>query len=144
MAASFPGSVFTTTAQQNNVSTVNAEDVNITYDELVAIENELGTNPSDRVDNWGTGTFSSASKTFSTVGSRIQNVENGVYTVANSYVTKAGGSQIIPAVASTVGLEIRAQTSQSANLLEVKNSSGTVATAVNSAGYIAVIDGGSA
>lgn len=144
MAASFPGSVFTATQQTNNVSTVNAEDVNITYDELIAIENELGTNPSNRTPEWGTGTFSSASKTFDTVNARIQNVENGVYTVANGYVAKGGGSQILPSVAATVGLEIRAQTSQSANLLEIKDSSGTIATAVNSAGYIVTIDGGNA
>jgi len=144
--ATFPGSVFnnTSAAQTNNVSTVNAEDVNIAYDELAAIETELGVNPSDRSPEWGTGAVSFAAKTFNTVGLRIQNVENGVYTVVNNYVSKAGGSQIIPAAAGTVGVGIRAQASQSANLLEIRNEADAVTTAVNSAGYLIVIDGGSA
>jgi hypothetical protein len=142
--ASFPSSVFTTQAQVNSVSVVSADDVNITYDELAAIETELGTNPSNRAAAWGTGSFSVASQNFDTVNSRIANVENGVYVVNNNYVSKAGGSQVVPTTAATVGLQIQGQTSQSANLVEFKTPAGAVVTAVNSAGHIATIDGGSA
>ena len=144
--AIFPSDFFNATAaaQVDDQDTVNAADVNTAYDELRAIQVELGTNPSDRAIGWASGTFSTASQSFDTVSARIQNAETGVAAVTVAHVSKSGGSQILPAVASTVGLQIRAQTEQSANLLEIKNSSNTVTTSVNSSGYIVAIDGGSA
>ena len=144
--ATFPSALFnnTSAAQVDDLDTVNASDVNTVYDELNAIEVELGTNPSDRAIGWASGTFSTASETFATVGARIQNVETGVAAVTTNHVSKLGGSQILPSTASTIGLQIRAATSQSVNLLEIKDSSNAVTTSVNSAGYIVAIDGGSA
>lgn len=144
--ATFPSDFFNAiaAAQVDDQDTVNAEDVNTVYDELRAIEVELGTNPSDRAISWASGTFSTASQSFDTVGSRIQNIETGVAAVTVAHVSKSGGSQILPTTTTTVGLQIRATTDQSANLLEIKDSSNAVTTSVNSSGYIVTIDGGSA
>ena len=54
----------------------------------------------------------------------------------NQYVKVAGGSTITAASSSTKGVVIKGAASQSANLLEVQNSSGTVLASISAAGEI--------
>lgn len=142
----YPGASVSFVPKVNLTDTVDAADVNQLYDEVTAIAATVGLNPQSRSASWGTGSFSSASTSFSTVGARIQNIENGVFTVINDYVRLAGGSVILPSGTSTVNLALRAATSQTANLLEARNSAGTVVASIGPAGAFraASVDGGTA
>lgn len=144
--ASYPGSSVSFTPKVNLTDTVDAADVNQLYDEVSDIAATVGLSPQARSASWGTGTFSSASTSFSTVASRLQNAENGVFTVINDYVRLSGNSVVQPAGTTTVNLALRAQTSQTANLLEARNSGGTVVASIGPAGALRAlsVDGGSA
>jgi hypothetical protein len=146
MSASYPGSSVSFTPRVDLTDTVVANDVNSLYAEVTAIANTVGLTPQTRSANWGIGSFSSANTSFSTVASRIQNAENGVFTVINDYVRLSGGSVVLPTGTSTVNLALRAATSQTANLLEARNSSGTVVASIGPAGAFRAlsIDGGNA
>lgn len=145
MVASYPGANPTLPLNQvNGVDIVDADDVNLIYDELKAVASTLGLNPQNRSAAWSSNSYSTASTNFSTVGARIKNVEDGVQVITGKAVTTDGGRTILPAGTSTVNLGLKAQTSQTANLLEVRNSADTLVTAINAAGNIVTIDGGSA
>jgi len=128
MTARYPTQLPAFTPQIDGKDGVNAVDVNILYEEVDAIAAALGLNPKGDA---------------ASVSARIGAVESS----ATNYVATAGGSIIAPAAASTRGLAIRAQTSQSANLFEITNNANNVTYfAVGSAGAITLpsIDGGSA
>lgn len=144
MAVQFPGAIKTFTKKVDLQSLVVASDINEAYDEINAIETTLGTTPATS-GTWGSGSFSSATTAWSTVGARIQNIEHAAYYMNNQAVIKAGGSQILPTDTSTVNLSLKAYTGQTANILEVRNSSNTLTARVSSAGeFIINIDGGTA
>lgn len=124
----------------DNSSPVMADDVNLIYVEVTALESILGTTPN--VGSWS-GSFDGVTTNWSNVSSRLTNIEAGVKTAYNDRVKSTGGSFIAPS-SSTVGLTVSAASGATANLLELKNSSGTVVTAVSPDGYILTIDGGSA
>jgi hypothetical protein len=68
-----------------------------------------------------------------------------VYYLDSQAVIKSGGSQILPTNTTTVNLSLKAYASQTANLLEVRNSSNTLTARVSAAGeFIINIDGGTA
>jgi hypothetical protein len=128
MTARYPSQLPLFTPQTDGVDGVNARDVNVLYEEVDAIAAELGLTPSGSA---------------ATVSARIGAVESA----ASTFVLRAGGSVILPTVASTKGLSIRAQTSQSANLFEVKDSAdSTTHFAVGPTGALTIpsINGGSA
>ena len=139
------------TPRVDGTDVVVAVDVNSLYEEVVQIASTAGTNPQKRGVSapWSTSaTFVTADKT--TIGERITNVENGTYIVYNDYVKKSGGTIILPTTAGSpatdvVNLTLTAQTSQTANLLELKVG-GVVRTSVDSVGRLrtTTIDGGSA
>lgn len=143
--ASYPSVVKTWVARRDLLDLVVAADVNTLYDEVTATQQELGTSP--RVSpTWGGGTFTSSTTNWNSVKERLANIENGVYTSINERVDTSGGSTIVSGANSTVSLTIRAKSGQTANLLEVRNSSSTVVASVTPSGtlYAAVIDGGTA
>lgn len=144
--ANYPGSAVSFVQKVNLSDTVDANDVNQLYDEVTAIAVTVGTMPQSRSTSWGTGTFSSTSTSFSNVAARIQNVENGVFTVLNDYVRLSGSSVVLPTGTTTVNLALRAQTSQTANLLEARNSAGTVVASISPLGALRAlsVDGGNA
>ena len=145
--ANYPGSAVSFTQKVNLQDTVDAADVNQLYDEVAAIATTVGLTPQNRAASWGTGTFSSASTNFSTVAARLLNAENGVYTVVNDYVKLSGSSVVQPAGTTTVNLALRAQTSQTANLLEARDAAtGAVVAFISPAGVLqaTLIDGGTA
>lgn len=125
-------------------SIVYAADINDAYDEIVATQSTIGLDPANS-GVWGSASFNSTTTQWGTIASRIKNIENGVFYLNTNSVLKVGGSTITPSTASTVGLNIRATSGQTANLFEVRNSSNTVVANITAAGsYIGVIDGGTA
>jgi hypothetical protein len=82
----YPNSLATTgggstTLPQNTDGTdiVLAADVNDAYNEIVAIETELGVLPKSRNGAWSTSFSSAYPTSFATVDARIKNVENGAF-----------------------------------------------------------------
>lgn len=123
-----------------------AQDVNQVYDEVEAIETQLGAGGVITSGTWGTsGSFTTNTTSWSGLNSRLQNIENGLYTSFTFRVKTDGGSTITPSAASVVGLNIKATAGQTANLLEVRNASNAFALKVTSSGVTGgVIDGGTA
>lgn len=134
---------------------INADDVNNAYDEIIAIGNELGISP--RLSGtWGSGTFATTTA-WTSVAARIQNIENGFYSTYNDYVSKSGGSVIVPSLATVKALVLKAATGQSVSLLEIQNASSSPVFTITASGALsgtsaifsgsiqaATIDGGSA
>jgi hypothetical protein len=143
MPADYPTSLHTWTDRSDNVSPVVADDVNSLYAEVSQIEATVGVNPHVS-PTWGLATFTKDTTAWTTVKARLDNIEAGVYSSVYSRVDIAGGSTITQGSTSTVGLTITAASGSTANLLNFKNSSGTVVTAVTPGGFINVINGGTA
>lgn len=141
--AVYPSAIITAGAlpnKVNNVDPVIAEDINPVYAEIIAIENALGTLPTD----WSPrGSFSSSVVSFGSLSERVGNLEAGLIT---RVVDTIGGTTIQPTAANStaIPLVIKQYSSSNANLLEFKNSGGTVLNSVSKDGIIAVIDGGTA
>ena len=142
MTAVYPTSTQTFLARTDNLDTVQAVDVNALYDEVTAIETIVGNDP--HISAGWSGSFSNVTTTFTTVKARLQNIEYGVNIGYASRVNVAGGSQIVPSSTSVVGLGLKAAGTSGENLLEIKNSSNTLVTAVGPDGWIIAIDGGGA
>jgi hypothetical protein len=77
MAASYPGTVKTYTDKVDGVSLVAAADINSVQAEVSAIETALGTSPTSTILQTGGVTYSGPSS-FSSVSSRIANLEAGI------------------------------------------------------------------
>jgi len=143
----YPSRVKSWTARRDLLDLVVAADVNTIYDEVTAIEQDLGAGGVSTSTTWGsTATLDTTTTTWNNLHDRLNNIEAGLYQAYTNRVTVAGGSTIVPSSSSTVGLTVRATSGQTANLLEVKNSSGTTVASVNAAGNLRVvtIDGGTA
>lgn len=141
MAANYPTTAVSFQQRQDNSDPVVAADVNILYDEVTAIATTVGTAPTTST-GWS-GTFSTSNTSWSTLRDRIQHAEYGINTAYTDRVSLGGDSVVLPS-ASKVGLAIKAATSATSNLMEFKNSSNSVVTAVGPNGWILTIDGGSA
>lgn len=142
----YPTSIKQFDRKVNLQDLVVAEDVNSAYDEIETIERQLGAGGVITTGVWGnSGAFSTATSTFSSLAARLQNIENGVYFAHEQRVKTTGGSTVIPEDASTVGLNIRATSGQTANLLEVRNASNAFVMRVTTSGITGgIIDGGTA
>jgi hypothetical protein len=143
MPAQYPNTVKTFVSKVDLQDFVIANDVNQVYEEVTSVQSTLGTLP--QVSGvWGSGTFATTTN-WSSTKARIQNVENGLFSVIQTYVTNLGGSTITPSGTSTVNLTLRAAASQTANLVEFKNSSNTVTSYITASGaFVGLIDGGTA
>lgn len=154
MPAQFPGAVKTWAPTDSGFNypedlkqIVYARHVTTIYDEVTAIQNELGAGAGGLKSsvNWGTGTFTSPTSNWGSLRERLNNIEHGVYQAATFQVSSAGGSTIQAQNTTTVELTLRASANQTANILEVKNSAGAVVTAFGpDAKITGSIDGGSA
>jgi hypothetical protein len=144
MSASYPATIVTTATfapVSDNITPVMAGQINPIYLEVIAIEQTLGTLPKDYAPS--DSAYISSTNTFSTVSARIGNLEKGLATRA---VDVIGGSTIQPVAANStaVPLVIKQYSSSTSNLLEFRLSDGTLKTAINSAGNVVAIDGGTA
>lgn len=139
MAASYPSSVKVFTTKVNTTQVIDASHPNSVQDEVVAIENTLGTSPNVSTTPSPSGSFNGTSNTFGSVSARLANIETGVVSDAHTqYIRKTSDSVnvITTGSASTKGLIVKGSASQSANLQEWQDSSGTVVTAIGPTGAL--------
>lgn len=137
MAASYPSSVRSFSTKRNTLDIIDASDPNGVQEEIVAIQATIGVSPSLSTAPSSTGTFAATATTFSTLTARLANIETGIVSDSHTqYIRRTGNEVITNAIASNVALNIVGASSQSANLQNWKNSSGTVLANVSSAGTI--------
>jgi hypothetical protein len=144
MPAQYPAQITTQLVNKIDLTDiVYARDVNDAYDEIKAIQATVGVTPT-ATGGWGTGTFSTPDS-FPTVAARIKNLENLGVSLNNTAIRNTGGGVITASGATVVPLTVRGAASQTGNLFEVRNSSGTILGRVSSAGsFVINIDGGNA
>ena len=136
MPASYPNNVKSFTPKVNVVDLIQAADPNSLFDEVTAIESVIGTTPSVATAATSSGWANTATD-YTTLNGRLANIEKGIVADTHTqYVKKVGGSEIIINSAAVVGLAITAATSQSADLMQWKDSSGTVVTRVGPDGIL--------
>lgn len=126
---------------QNLKTIVYAEHVTTIYDEVTGIEQHLGEGGVATSPSWGGG-FSTATTSWGTLKDRLANIEKGVYEGKFGSVSTSGNSTVTPTSTSIVNLTLKAYASQTASLLEFKDSSGTVLNSVSASGTLAKINGG--
>jgi hypothetical protein len=139
MAASYPSSVKVFTTKANTTDVIDASHPNSVQDEVVAIENIIGTSPNVSTTPSTSGTFNATSNSFADLNARLANIETGIVSDAHiQYIKKTSDSNnvITTGSASTKGIIVKASASQSANLQEWQNSSGTVVTAIGPTGAL--------
>jgi putative lipoic acid-binding regulatory protein len=139
MATAYPTSVKYFPTHVNTTEVIDASHPNLIQAEVVAIETTLGTSPNVSTSPSSSGTFQSTSTEFTDVNGRLANIETGVVSDAHTqYIRKTGdvANVIQPALAATTGLVIKGAVSQSANLLELQDSSGTVVAYIDAAGNL--------
>ncbi len=132
MTASYPSAVKSFTTKVDFTDTVLAEHVNSLQEETVSLQENLGT--SIKTGSGWVGVFDLATTNWNTLKDRLANMEYGIKEIYDRYVSDVGGSTIIPSGSSIVGLNIKAASGQTANLLEARNSSNTVVFSVDSSG----------
>lgn len=152
MAASYPNSIKVWSPNdpgfeypEDLKTIVYARHVVTIYDEVTAIQQQLGAGGVATSGTWGGGSFNDSTTAWGSLKLRLQNIENGVFVAYNSRVATTGGSTLTPSGSGVVGLNIKAASGQTANLIEFRNSSNQIKTKVEADGLLAgVIDGGSA
>lgn len=124
---------------------VYARHVTTIYDEVTAIQRELGAGGLRASTNYVAAYNATPAVVWTSLKSRLENIEQGAFDGATKRVSIAGGSVITAGSASTIGVAIRAASSQTANLLEFRNSGGTSSQGFDKDGlFYGVIDGGNA
>lgn len=136
MAASYPNNVKSFTPKVNVVDLIQAADPNSLFDEVTAIESVIGTTPSIATAATASGWANTATD-YTTINGRLANIEKGIVADTHTqYVKNVGGSEIVISGPSVVGLKVTATASQSADLMQWKDESGTVVTRVGSDGIL--------
>lgn len=135
MAASYPGSVRSFSTKQDFVTPILAADPNSIQEEVIAIEQTLGVQPTLSTANLSTGSYSNSAITYATLTARLANIEQGIVADTHTqYMKRAGNETMTNGVASNVALVIQGAASQTADLLQFKGNSGTVIASVSSGG----------
>ena len=137
MSAVYPSQIKTFNRRRDLLDIIQAVDINQTYDEITAMQTALGTFITSKPAAWSSGSFTTPSS-WPTLRERIENIEAGVFAAFNDRVRSAGGSTITATDNTTVSLTIRARSGQTADLLQVQNSSGTVVTRITSDGNLSL------
>jgi hypothetical protein len=132
VTASYPAAVKSFVSKVDFADTVLAEHVNSLQDEVNSLQANLGT--LIKTGSGWVGVFDQLTSNWDTLKDRLANIEYGLGDVYNDYVSLSGGSVILSGANSTVGLTVKAKTSQTANIANFKNSSDAVVTYVNSSG----------
>ncbi len=134
MTAAYPASVKSFTTKVDFADTVLAEHVNTLQLEVNAVQANLGT--LIKTGSGWVGEFDLVTTNWDSLKDRIENIEYGLGEVYNDYVSLSGGSTILSSGNSVVGLTVKAKSSQTANILEVRDSSNNVTASVTSAGVL--------
>lgn len=144
--ATYPSQISSFPTHVNLIEIIDASHPNNIQTELVAVETTLGTNPATSTTPNPAGTFTSSSTAYTSIKDRLANIETGIVSDSHSqYIRKgADGSNIVtPNTNATKGLIIKGAASQSANLQEWQDSTGTVLFSVGATGDLTgVLDGG--
>jgi hypothetical protein len=135
MAASYPSSVRVFTTKANVTDTVDASHPNSLQEEVVAIENALGLNPSTSTSPNPSASFNASSTAFATVSARLANIETGVVADSHTqYLRKtadgASTNKIQTGTTTNRGLIVQGFLNQTANLQEWQDSIGVIQAAV--------------
>lgn len=140
MAASYPTSVKTFTPKVNIVDIIDKSDPNSLFLEVTAIESVIGTTPSIATAATASGWANTATD-YTTLNGRLANIEKGIVADTHTqYVKIVGGSTITSSSASTKGLVVKGAASQSANLQEWQNNTGTVVASIDANGALTVVN----
>lgn len=134
MTAQYPSSVKSFTTKVDFTDTVLAEHVNSLQEEVNSIQANLGTYI--KTGSGWVGSFDQVTTNWNTLKDRIANIEYGLNDSFTTHVNNTGGSTITSLSNGTVELTIKAKSGQSANLLELQTSSGTVVSNVDASGVI--------
>ena len=134
MTAAYPAAVKSFTTKVDFADTVLAEHVNSLQDEVNSIQANLGT--LIKTGSGWVGEFDQVTSNWNTLKDRLANIEYGLGTVYDDYVSLSGGSTILSDGNSVVGLTVKAKTSQTANIFEIRDSSNNVTASVTSAGVL--------
>jgi hypothetical protein len=124
MTATFPSSVRNFTAKVDIQDTILADHVNSLQDEVRAVETTIGTSPLTSVY---TGSFAQTA-TWPTLSARLANIEYGLVNGTGSgtaYVGINGGSTVT-AGAGLIALTLQPVSGNLSNIINTKNSSGTI------------------
>lgn len=135
MAAVYPSGIKTFNRRRDLLDVILAADINQVYDEVTEMQSALGTFITAKPAGWSASGFSTATS-WATFKARIENIEAGVYSAYTNRIQSSGGSTITPGTTSTVGLVFQAASGQTADLLQAKNSSGTVVTKIDKDGVL--------
>jgi len=139
MTASYPGAVRPFVSKTNVVDIIDASHPNSLQEEVVAIENTIGLNPALSTAPLPTNTFSNTATQYTTLVQRLANIETGIVSDAHTqYVKKTGNETIVNGTSSNVALTIKGAASQSANLMEWRNSSNTLLASVSATGVFSI------
>jgi hypothetical protein len=136
MAADYPSGTKPFQNKTDYTQIIVAEHINSLQDEVMAIENFVGSMP--HVSGGYVGTFDDVTTTFSSLASRVSNIEKGIKGDVHTQYLKFTGGTLQPANAGTVPLTLRGFSSQTADLLRFSNSAGTVLTKVDKDGKVIV------
>jgi hypothetical protein len=138
LTASYPSSVVNFGPDKvNTTDLVIANDPNTLRAEVVAVETTLGITPSLSTAPASSAAWYNDGRDYNTVTARLSNIEAGIVADTHTqYVKNTGGSAIVISTASTVGLSIKAANSQSADLMQWKDSSGNVITRIGPDGIL--------
>lgn len=133
--ANYPNSPITFTTKVDGTTVVQASDPNLIQSEVIAIGTAIGLTPFTSTTPSSSGSFNAYSTQFSDLNARLANIETGIVAdVHTQYIKRTGGETITASASSVKGLVIKGASSQSANLQEWQNSSGTAVAYVTPAG----------
>jgi hypothetical protein len=139
MAASYPGAVRPFLNKTNVVEIIDASHPNSLQEEVVAIESTIGLNPALSTAPSSSGTFSTTATQYTTLTQRLANIETGIVADTHTqYVRKTGNETVVNGTSTNVALTIKGATSQTANLMEWRNSSNALLASVSATGVFTV------
>jgi hypothetical protein len=135
MTASYPTNLRAFSTKRNTLDIVDAADPNSIQEEVIAIENILGVNPNISTAPVSSGTFVTTSTAYSNLTDRLANIETGIVSDSHTqYIRRTGNETITNATASNVALTVKGAASQTADIQQWKNSSGTVLASIEADG----------
>jgi hypothetical protein len=139
--ASYPQNSVAFTQKTDLLDIVRADDINQVYNEVTAIAGDLGSGTGTGLrysGTWGaTSTLDSSTTAWTGLQARLQNIENGVYSAYTYRVDSRGGSVLQSSTTTTIGLVFRLRSSQTADVVRVRNSGDTsTILSINTSGTI--------
>lgn len=137
MAADYPAGTKPFQNKTDYTQIIVAEHINSLQDEVIAIENYVGSMP--HISGAYSGGFDEVTTTWSSLAARVSNIEKGIKgDVHTQYMRFTGGETIQSANSTVVGLNLQGFTNQTADLLRIKNAAGTILTKIDKDGKVIV------